>query len=471
MLFQSREFFILFVITFGFYLFLPRKPQNVLLLIASYVFYGWWDYKFLYLLIFTTLVDFYTGLGIYGAKSASRKRIFLLISVLINLGVLGLFKYYNFFIESTNEILGIFGIFPKMELLNVILPIGISFYTFKSLCYTIDIYRENIKPCRSLSDFCLYVAFFPQLIAGPIQRADHLIPQIESSRRVSFDQLLSGVILASYGFLKKLAIADNLARIVNPVFSDVAHASVWEIMTATVLFGFQIYADFSGYTDIARGCARILGFNLTINFNSPYFARSPIEFWERWHISLSTWFKDYLYLPLAFHYMRKPGGVLNKYKAHLFSMALIGLWHGAELKFILFGLYWGIWIAIYSSKRRWFNNISSSVAIMINFVIVCFGWLIFRIGNLRDFKYFLYNWKLKGDIFSFDRLFLYCSLTILVMLLIDYIFYKYPNFQMEVQKIDKTILCYFMIMLVTIFGLIVFVSKPLANQDFIYFQF
>jgi alginate O-acetyltransferase complex protein AlgI len=404
----------LFVVFFGFVFVLywalrARTPQNVLLLVASYVFYGAWSRKFLALLIASTVADYVFGLLIGGIADRRRKRLVLILSVVMNLTLLGVFKYGGFFVQEAVELLGWLGFQPHVRTLEIALPIGISFYTFQSLSYVIDVYRGKLPVTRCLMEYALYVAFFPQLVAGPIERATHLLPQIKRERVWSGAALESGLQLMVWGLFKKVVIADSLAPYVNAVYAQPAAFSGAALVTATVFFAFQIYGDFSGYSDTARGVARTLGFDLMRNFDAPYFARNPVEFWQRWHISLSRWFQDYLYFPLAIRAMRK-GGWASKYRAHIVSMGLIGLWHGANWTFVTFGLYWGLVIALYlyaterlaegarptgSRMPAGVGPVGQAMAPALMFVVVCVGWVFFRAGSLGD------AWAILTRTFSF----------------------------------------------------------------------
>jgi alginate O-acetyltransferase complex protein AlgI len=403
MLFNSPQFIIFFLVVFSLYwLVLRKRAQNILLLIASYIFYGFWSWKFLSLLLISTIVDYFVGLAIGKAETQRRKRHLLYISLLTNLGLLGTFKYAGFFISEAEAFLTTLGFQVHPHTLAIILPVGISFYTFQTLSYTIDIYRGKLKPTRNLLDFALFVSFFPQLVAGPIERATHLLPQVQSPRTFSFDAAASGIQLMFWGLFKKVVIADNLAPFVNAVYGQPSAYDGAMLATATAFFAFQIYCDFSGYSDIARGCARTLGFDISVNFRLPYFSKNPVEFWQRWHISLSTWFQDYLYFPLAMHYVRK-GGWLAKYRAHIVAMTLIGLWHGANWTFILFGLYWGLVIAFYLVTKEfavdtvWTNLAAKGLwraaadlaAIAAMFIVACVGWVLFRAESMADFAYIM----------------------------------------------------------------------------------
>jgi D-alanyl-lipoteichoic acid acyltransferase DltB (MBOAT superfamily) len=403
MLFNSPSYIFYFLTVFCLYWAVRRRtPQNVLLLIAGYVFYGMWSWKFLLLLCFSTLLDYSLGLLVDSAQSQRRRRLYVVASASANLGLLGFFKYYGFFVTQAAELLQSFGFDPHIHVLRVVLPIGISFYTFQSLGYVVDVYRRKLPAERNLLNYAVFVAFFPQLVAGPIERATNLLAQVKRERVWSTAGLESGLMLMAWGLFKKIVIADNLAPYVDAVYTNPAHYSAGPLLTATVFFALQIYCDFSGYSDTARGTARALGFDVMKNFDLPYFSRTPVEFWRRWHISLSQWFQDYLYFPLAMHYMRK-GGWASKYKAHLISMALIGLWHGANWTFLVFGLYWGVMIAgyLYLSERfteaeeqtlwarlagnRTLRRLTGAASVCAMFVIVCVGWILFRAKSLGDF--------------------------------------------------------------------------------------
>ncbi len=398
MLFNSPTFVIFFILVFSLYWLLrDRGRQNVLLLLASYVFYGMWSWKFLLLLMATTTVDYLCGMRIQANTDQKKRRFWMLLCVGCNLTVLATFKYLGFFLHETAALLEGFGLHANIPLLQILLPVGISFYTFQSIGYVIDVYRGKVTAVRDLSLYALYVSFFPQLVAGPIERAGHMLPQYTRDRQWNAAAFESGLLLMVWGLFKKVVIADNLAPYVDAVFKQPGNYSGTAIATAVVFFAFQIYCDFSGYTDTARGTARTLGFELTRNFNFPYLSRTPVEFWRRWHMSLSQWFQDYLYFPLAMHYMRV-GGWASKYKAHIVAMTLIGFWHGANWTFILFGLYWGVAIAAYlyfveflaerpqgsvlTTIGSALKPIGGALSIAVMFVLVCFGWILFRADNL-----------------------------------------------------------------------------------------
>lgn len=345
--------------------------RNRLIVLASYFFYGWWDWRFMSLLLLSSGVDYVAGLGMAGADEGKRRRM-LGLSLGINLGVLGFFKYFDFFVENMVGLLNGLGMTANVPMLNVILPVGISFYTFQSLSYTIDVYRGQVKPTKDIAAFLAYVSFFPQLVAGPIERASSLLPQFLSVRRIDGRHIEMGVWLILWGLFKKVVVADNLAPLVDMVYADAAMEGP-VIAFATLAFGFQIYCDFSGYSDIARGIASVLGFQLMLNFNLPYFARTPSEFWRGWHISLSSWFRDYVYIPLGGN--RCSAG---RTRVNLFlTMLIAGLWHGAGWNFILWGAWHGAILILFGSFRPQSRG-GSVLSWMVTMVLVFYGWMLFR---------------------------------------------------------------------------------------------
>jgi D-alanyl-lipoteichoic acid acyltransferase DltB (MBOAT superfamily) len=334
-IFHSPDFVVFFVVVTAVYWALPQRGQNVLLLVASYVFYGYVHPWFLILIALSTTIDYLSARGM--ERWPERRRVFLALSIVSNFGMLGFFKYFNFFIENVQAVLAVAGVHAGVPLLRVVLPVGISFYTFQAMSYTVDVWRGELRARRSFVDVAVFISFFPHLVAGPIQRASYLLPQVESRRRFSVEQATSGLSLMVWGFFKKLVIADNVGVIANKVFAlgDPSFEILWAGVFA---FAIQIYADFSAYTDIARGSARWLGFELTENFDHPYLARTPADFWRRWNISLSTWFRDYVYIPLGGSRATGPRWVRNV----LVTFLLSGLWHGASWNYVLWGLYHGL---------------------------------------------------------------------------------------------------------------------------------
>jgi len=385
--FVSQEFLVFMALVLGVYFLLSHAWQNILLLVGSYVFYGWWDWRFLSLLLVSSIVDFFCGLALDLQRNghfSQRKRKFILsFSILVNLGLLGTFKYFNFFSQSFLKVMEQIGIQCHPLLLKVVLPIGISFYTFQTMSYTIDIYRGKLRSTSKILDFMLYVSFFPQLVAGPIERATHLLPQILNNRKVTWERFCSGCQLAFWGFYKKVVIADNMAVIADTL-SDTEKNSIIPVILAVYAFAFQIYGDFSGYTDIARGVARILGFDICTNFRLPYCSTNPSDFWQRWHISLSTWLRDYLYIPLGGN--RK--GKWNTVRNLQITMLLGGLWHGAAMRFILWGAYHGILLSLFrifghgkKAKAKTFEirrGFRFWLSVILYFQLTCLGWFLFR---------------------------------------------------------------------------------------------
>lgn len=369
------------------------RIRNTFIVAASYYFYSAWDWRFLGLIWVSTLVDYICGRLIdreYQKGSGARqKKWFVVLSITTNLGILGFFKYYDFFIKSTTALLSSFDLHPSIPLLKVVLPVGISFYTFQTLSYTIDVYRGRIRSEKSLLNFAAYVAFFPQLVAGPIERASSLLGQFSNRTTITREQLYTGFYLICSGMLKKVLIADNVSKLVDLYFG-MKHPSAFHVVVGAYAFAIQIYCDFSGYTDIARGVARCLGFELRINFNLPYFSTNPSDFWRRWHISLSTWLRDYLYIPLGGN--RKGTG--RMYINLMTTMLLGGLWHGAAWTFVVWGLFHGILLCIYKLaedyyKRferivpKWGYTVLKPIKIFVFFNLIAIGWIFFRANNIH----------------------------------------------------------------------------------------
>lgn len=382
MLFNSLEFLIFFPTVFILYWAFSKdyKKQNIILVIASYFFYGWWDWRFLSLLIFSSLLDYYVGIKIEDSKTEHKKN-WLLVSLCSNLGLLGVFKYFNFFTDSFAELMSGFGWQVDALTLNIILPVGISFYTFQTLSYSIDIYRQQLKPTKDLVAFFTYVSLFPQLVAGPIERASNLIPQIEKHRTLNSTLIRTGVFQIFIGLFRKIAIADNLGIYVDTVYANNYIHNASTLTVATIFYAFQIYYDFSGYSDIAIGTAKLLGFKFNQNFNLPYFSRSLTEFWRRWHMSLSFWLRDYLYISLGGN--RK--GIVITYRNLLLTMLLGGLWHGSSWNFVIWGGIHGLFLSfekyIFSTfKIKTFN----AFGYVYTFAVVVFSWIFFRAQDFHS---------------------------------------------------------------------------------------
>jgi|APTNR8051073442_1049403.scaffolds.fasta_scaffold00058_66 alginate O-acetyltransferase complex protein AlgI len=387
MIFNSLNFWIFFVVVFGVYVALPHRAQNRWLLAASYFFYGCWDYRFLGLLLLSTGIDYVLAQRIEDAEDAGSRKRLVTISMCASLTILGFFKYFNFFAENLAALLGVLGFPVSVSHLNVILPWGISFYTFQTMNYTVDVYRRHMKASRDFMDFAVFVSFWPHLVAGPIMRASVLLPQVENPRTLSRQRLREGSWLILWGLFKKVVIADNLAVVVDAVFHGQTPMTGPYVLLGVYAFAFQIYGDFSGYSDMARGLAQVMGFDLMINFNSPYFSKNPSEFWRRWHISLSTWLRDYLYIPLG----GNRRGERRTYINLALTMLLGGLWHGAAWTFVVWGAYQGALLAIHRAwtgpqgeKAKPLTGWRGVLAMVVMFQFVCLGWLLFRAQSMAQ---------------------------------------------------------------------------------------
>ena len=357
MLFNSLEFIIFLAFVFLIYWKLNRVRQNLFILAVSYIFYGWWNWRFLFLIFISSAISFLLGKKIHNTNDAQRRKIYLTINIISSLGILGFFKYFNFFVSSLQELFMSIGAAPiSVTTLSIILPVGISFYTFKELSYAIDVYRRKLPATNNFTEFLAFVSFFPQLIAGPIDRAQNFLVQFTQERVFKIEETIDGCRQMLWGFFKKIVIADTLAIAVNNIYNNLSNVSGNQLLVATFLFAFQLYADFSGYSDIAIGTAKLFGFKLMRNFSYPYFSRSIEEFWRRWHISLSTWLRDYLYYPLIFSRKRKTRTWI--YISTFITFVLIGLWHGAGWNYIFMGAIFGFYLVlglIIKDIRKKFN--------------------------------------------------------------------------------------------------------------------
>ena len=394
MFFNSLDFAIFLPIVFCLYWFVFNRNlrgQNFLVVVASYVFYGWWDWRFLSLILFSTIIDYIVGLRLSKEIRPKLRGYLLFLSVFVNVGFLGFFKYFNFFIDSFSSAFSFFGGEINPSSLNIILPVGISFYTFQTMSYTIDVYREKLQPTRDFISFSAFVSFFPQLVAGPIERATHLLPQFYKVREFEYDKAVDGLRQILWGLFKKVVIADNCARYANLIFNDSSSYSGSTLLLGAVFFAFQIYGDFSGYSDIAIGCSRLFGFSLMKNFSYPYFSRDIAEFWRRWHISLSTWFRDYIYIPLG-------GSKAAGWKSirNIFIIFVVsGLWHGANWTFVVWGLLNALYfIPLLLLKRnrrhqetvasgRVFPTVGEFFSMAVTFGLTIVAWIFFRAENLN----------------------------------------------------------------------------------------
>lgn len=393
MLFNSIHFAIFLPIVFLLYWFATKRNlrfQNILLLVASYFFYACWDWRFLFILIFSTFLDYFTGIKIHEASNHRSKTFWLWLSISINLGFLAVFKYYNFFAAEFAEGLSLLGFNANLGSLQIILPVGISFYTFHGLSYVIDLYKDRIKPERDFIDYSLFVSFFPLLVAGPIERATHLLPQIGKPRAFDYTKAVDGLRQILWGLFKKIVIADNCAEFANNIFNNSADNSGSAHVLGALFFTFQIYCDFSGYSDIALGTARLFGMDLLRNFAFPYFSRDIAEFWRRWHISLSSWFKDYLYIPLG----GSKGGMWMKIRNTFIIFLVSGFWHGANWTFIVWGFLNALFIMpsiIFNTNRnnldivakgKLFPSLKDFLAICLTFSLTVLAWIFFRANNV-----------------------------------------------------------------------------------------
>lgn len=395
MLFNSFEFLVFLPIVFLLYWFVfrTRKWQNLLVVVASYTFYGWWNWRFLFLIALTSICSFASGWLIEHYEGhRQRQRWVSAANIVLNLGILGVFKYYNFFVENLDALLRSLGWQLDWVTINILLPVGISFYTFQALSYTIDVYQKKLPATHDVVEFFAYISFFPQLVAGPIERATNLLPQFQRQRTFDYTQAVDGMRQMLWGFLKKLVIADNCATLVNEYWNQYDVLPGMTLFLLGVLFTFQIYCDFSGYSDIAIGCARLFGFNLMRNFNFPYFSRSIPEFWRRWHISLTTWFRDYIYFPLGGSRCDKWKIIRNVY----IVWAISGLWHGANWTFVCWGLFHATLLAIYNvfsintkyehvvAYGHYLPSIKEALQMALTFVLTIIGWIIFRAESMTQ---------------------------------------------------------------------------------------
>ncbi len=470
MLFNSYIFWAFFVVTVTVDWRVSRRGQNVVLLIASYVFYGYWDWRFLSWIRFSTLVDYCVALRLNSTSDESDRKKWVSLSVVTNIGLLGFFKYFDFFVTEFALLLHMLGVPFSVSSLHVILPVGISFYTFQTLSYTIDVYRRHTVATSNLLDFAVYVAFFPQLVAGPIERSQALLPQLSRPRKLDRNALSEGLYHVLLGLFKKVVVADNMAPIVNKVFSaPIDSLTSTDILFGIYAFAFQIYGDFSGYSSIAQGIAKWLGINLSWNFKMPYFSSTPSEFWKRWHITLSSWLRDYLYVPLG----GNRHGIKKTTRNLILTMALGGLWHGANWTFVVWGLYHGLLLAIYHLFRG--NNdkptsaplFRRALSTFIFFHLICLSWLLFRADSMSQAIDLLAQFLTNPGFSDFSE---YTAGMLLFyvtpIILLEYRIERSGNL-LNVLTLDwyvqTAIYLYFVIMLI--------IFPPLSPQVFIYFQF
>jgi alginate O-acetyltransferase complex protein AlgI len=479
MFFNSLFFFIFLIIVFILYWFAAKsnlKFQNIILLISSYFFYACWDWRFLFLLVFSTLLDFLSGIIINDSSKTKIKRFWFWLSIVINVGFLFLFKYYNFFIDSLSLGLGLFGLKVSIATLQIILPVGISFYTFHGVSYVIDIYKNKIKPERNFIQYSVFVCFFPLLVAGPIERATHLLPQIIKKREFDYAKIVDGLRQILWGLLKKIVVADNCATHVNRIFEHYQTQSGSTLLLGAVLFAFQIYGDFSGYSDIALGSARLFGIELLRNFNYPYFSRNIAEFWRRWHISLTSWFRDYIYIPLG----GSRGSKLKNISNTILIFLISGFWHGANWTFLGWGVFHAILfipLLLSNSNRKYTNTVAEGryfpyltdvLRMIFTFLLVVIGWVFFRSDNIGMAVDYIQS-IFVTSLFSIPIYVVGMSKTFFSILLLTIVEWvqRDKKHGLELSSIDshliKWSIYYAIILIIVEFGT--------DNQTFIYFQF
>jgi alginate O-acetyltransferase complex protein AlgI len=479
MLFNSIDFAIFLPIVFILYWFATDKNlklQNFLIVVASYLFYGWWDWRFLSLILFSTLIDYSIGIRLSKEENISKRKILLWISILVNLGFLGFFKYYNFFLDNFITAFSLFGSPINVQGLNIVLPVGISFYTFQTLSYTIDVYKRKLKPTKDFIAFTAFVSFFPQLVAGPIERATNLLPQFYKKRVFEYHRAVDGLRQILWGLFKKIVIADNSAQIANEIFNNSTDYSGSTLVLGAFFFTFQIYGDFSGYSDIAIGTSRLFGFNLKQNFAFPYFSRDIAEFWRRWHISLSTWFRDYLYIPLG----GSRGGTWMKLRNTFVIFIVSGFWHGANWTFIV----WGALNAIYFlpllllkknrvntnivAQGKYLPTLKETFNMLTTFALTVLAWVFFRAENIG------HAWSYLSTIFSKSLFTIpyYSGMKTPILLILFFIIIEWLGRESDYaienikNKFNLITRWSFYLILIILIGL-----YKGENQQFIYFQF
>ena len=488
MLFNSLQFVIFFPIVIILYFLTPYKKRWILLLIASYYFYMCWKVDYILLIIISTLIDYICSNKMSQIKEKVKRKKWLLTSIFSNIGILFGFKYFNFFSENIQTLFNNYNVFYEMPLFNVLLPVGISFYTFQTLSYTIDVYNNKTPAQRHLGVFAVYVSFFPQLVAGPIERSNHLLPQFFREHDFSYIRVKAGLQKMLWGFFKKIVIADNLAILVDGVYNNVDNYSGLTLIVATIFFTFQIYCDFSGYSDIAIGTAKVMGFELRENFKRPYFSKSIREFWQRWHITLSTWFRDYVYIPLGGNRTIKWRWYYNVFITFLVS----GLWHGANWTFVIWGALHGTYLIIalaLTNPKKQFSSLiqkqsksfNKLLDVIITFILVAFAWIFFRANNLDDAIYIISNLFVNyNEILNLSELrtqfrgiglfqedLIKCFLLILALFLYSS-YERSGNVWEKLQEKPKWIR--WSIYYILVYG-ILFIAPHSNVNNFIYFQF
>lgn len=478
MLFNSIDFAIFLPIVFLLYWFVAKKNlklQNLLIVAASYVFYGWWDWRFLSLIIFSTGVDYAVGLSLKTEDKQSKRKFLLWISIIVNLGFLGFFKYYNFFLENFTTAFSFFGAEINANSLKIILPVGISFYTFQTLSYTIDVYRRKLEPTKDIIAFAAFVSFFPQLVAGPIERATHLLPQFYKQRSFDYTMAVDGMRQILWGLFKKVVIADNCAQYADTIFNNSAEYSGSTLILGTMFFAFQIYGDFSGYSDIAIGTSRLFGFDLKKNFNFPYFSRDIAEFWRRWHISLSTWFRDYLYIPIG----GSRGGTWVTVRNIFIIFIVSGFWHGANWTFIVWGALNALYfLPLLLTKNNRSNldtvatgsflpSIKESFQIFVTFCLTVFAWIFFRAENMVHALQYI-GGIFDNTIFTIPEILPIPVLMMIVLFTVMEWIFRNKEYGLQFDNSKSNRLTRWSLYLVICFGIAIFFGK---GSSFIYFQF
>ena len=489
MLFTTPEFIIFFISVLAVISAIKfRRFQHLFIVGSSYFFFYFSNNYLITLLIFSTLLDFYIGKAIFAAKDKKRKKILLILSLAGNLGLLGFFKYADFAILQFNILGQELNLNPDIPFLNLAIPIGISFYTFQTITYTVDIYREKLKPSDSIWEFALFVSFFPQLVAGPILRASHFLPQLRekiSNNNISTrlrtitihdTALRFGITLMAIGFFKKMFFADNIAPLVNEIFNEPYGLESFSVIIGAIAFGVQIYCDFSGYSDIAIGAALILGFNIPANFNKPFFATSPSDYWSRWHISLSTWVRDYVYYPLVFKHRRSS---IVVFSSLLFSMLLMGLWHGASWNFLIWGGLHGIFLAVFTILRKKYykptepffkSKFGKIFSIIITQYLVFFTFIAFRVQDLDALPYLFYKY-LVWDFAINETVQILSHNQIPIILIVGFFILHYISYKKNIVKtLSEIKIVYWMGILLGMMTLILF-FYDLSPEEFIYFRF
>ena len=478
MLFHTWEFASFFCVVYFLYLILNHKLQNRMLLLASYFFYGSWDWRYLSLLIVSTTVDYFCGLKIQNTELKQHKKKFVTLSIFVNLSILGVFKYYNFFAENFKALMAPMGFEVHTYFLDVALPLGISFYTFQTMSYSIDVYRGKLKAAENYLDFALYVSFFPQLIAGPIERGIRLLPQILNKRELNAEVISRGLYLILWGFFLKVFVADNLAKLVDPIFENFAAYDGASILIAVYAFSIQIYCDFAGYSFMAIGLGLTMGIQLMENFRRPYFSKNISDFWRRWHISLSSWFRDYMFSPFYIYLsslkvfkkvsLKVRHGIVF-FVALLTAEYLLGMWHGAGWNFGFFGIYHGFMIGVYYWISRYWDKLNKFLQIFLTFQVAALGWLIFRAPTLGQgydmFLSLIFNFGSLFDtdhIDSLEKLFIFSAVLWIVQIFQEkkddtFVVLTLPLFPRYIVLVG-------LFMLTAMFG-------DFGEKPFIYFQF